>query len=162
MSNVYKCLKELIVNHVTLFKKGQIVDADSLSNMIKIDFTQTEYFKKVELSFNEEQYVLYNNQYSSKKQNVLCWIEEVDNLKEKYLIREVNGHSEFYTAEKELTPVDVYWFINSEGKIHMTYIGKNPCRDEYTGLMHNRFERVEYARAFLDDLKKGRKTIEII
>lgn len=41
---------------------------------------------------------------------------------------------------KYLTPLESYWFINSEGCVHEAYLGENPDTDEWRRASNNMFD----------------------
>ena len=158
---IVKCLKDVRILDNRIFLKGELYDTKKLPCAIanlpfSINFDDREYFEEYHRKFDDYQAVSYHDR--SKK--CLRYGKVTDfklNGRGIYTVRFEDGHDEFLSST-DLTPVETYFFINSEGKIHLQYEGKNPSRDRFCAIINNRFSTQAEAEKYLHSLYHNEKT----
>lgn len=158
---IVKCIKEVRILDKRIFLKDELYDTEKLPYAIanlpfSINFDDREYFEEYHRKFKDYQAVSYHDR--SKK--CLRYGKVTDfkfNGRGIYTVRFEDGHDEFLSST-DLTPVETYFFINSEGKIHFQYEGKNPSRDRFCAIINNRFSTQAEAEKYLHSLYQNKKT----
>ena len=158
---IVKCIKEVSILGKRIFLKGELYDTKKLPCVIAnlpldINFNDGTYFQEYSRRFKDYQAVSYHDR--SKK--CLRYGKVTDfklNGRGIYTVRFEDGHDEFLSST-DLTPVETYFFINSEGKIHFQYEGKNPSRDRFCAIINNRFSTQAEAEKYLHSLYQNKKT----
>lgn len=158
---IVSCIKDVRILDKRIFLKGELYDTEKLPSAIanlpfSINFDDGEYFKEYHRKFGDYQAVSYHDR--SKK--CLRYGKVTDfklNGRGIYTVRFEDGHDEFLSST-DLTPVETYFFINSEGKIHLQYEGKNPNRDRFCAIINNRFSTQAEAAKHLHSLYQNKKT----
>lgn len=68
----------------------------------------------------------------------------------------LNNHQpQVICSEMEFIVCEHYWFINSKGEIHRTFLNINPDADEWRKLVGNYFTDKETAKAYKDKILCG-------
>ena len=158
---IVKCIKEVSILGKRIFLKGELYDTKKLPCVIAnlpldINFNDGTYFQEYSRRFKDYQAVSYHDR--SKK--CLRYGKVTDfklNGRGIYTVRFEDGHDEFLSST-DLTPVETYFFINSEGEIHFQYEGKNPNRDRFCAIINNRFSTHAEAEKYLHSLYQNKKT----
>lgn len=157
---IVKCIKEVSILGKRIFLKGELYDTKKLPCVIAnlpldINFNDGTYFQEYSRRFKDYQAVSYHDR--SKK--CLRYGKVTDfklNGRGIYTVRFEDGHDEFLSST-DLTPVETYFFINSEGEIHFQYEGKNPNRDRFCAIINNRFSTHAEAEKYLHSLYQNKK-----
>lgn len=55
-------------------------------------------------------------------------------------------------CEHDVYPIDLYYFINTKGQIHETFVSADKERDAFTRKTHNQFNTKEEAKKALKKL----------
>ena len=105
--------------------------------------TGDEYFRKYNQKYDVGAYLVY----TYEKGNYFCRIAEFIPSSKKYRIKQVSGSFTGIVSERDIVLVDAYHFINTEGVICTTYIGKNKMRDRWLSLTGNMFRNKKDAIA---------------
>ena len=158
---IVKCIKEVRILDNRIFSKGELYDTKKLPCAIanqpfSINFDNGEYFEEYHRKFNDYQTVSYHD----RNKKGIRYGKVMDfrpNGRGTYTVRFEDGHTEFLSPT-DLTPVETYFFINSEGEIHFQYEGKNPNRDRFCAIINNRFSTHAEAEKYLHSLYQNKKT----
>ena len=155
---IVECINSVKVGSQIIFRKGELIDMDNLSripldcSVFNINFNNPEYFRKYNQKYNIGAFVLYSN----KKGTYFCRIKEFIPSSKKYRIKEVNGSFSEIVSERDIVLVNAYYFINTEGCICITYIGKNKKRDKWLFLTGNQFKIEEEAKNKYNEIINGK------
>ena len=155
---IVECINSVKVGSQIIFRKGELIDMDNLSRIpldcgvFNINFNNPEYFRKYNQKYNIGAFVLYSN----KKGSYFCRIKEFMPSSKKYRIKEVNGSFSEIVCERDIALVNAYYFINTEGFICITYIGKNKNRDKWLFLTGNHFKTEEEAKNKYNEITNGK------
>jgi hypothetical protein len=155
---IVECINSVKVGSQIIFRKGELIDVDNLSripfdcSVFDINFNNPEYFRKYKQEYNIGAFVLYSN----TKGTYFCRIAEFIPSSKKYRIKEVNGGFSEIVSERDIVLVNGYYFINTEGVICATYIGKNKMRDKWLFLTGNQFKTEEEAKNKYNEITNGK------
>lgn len=135
----------------TMFDYNEITKTAIFPNGMQIpdfDVTNTNFVKKCkDISFNINDAVLYNG-----KLYVIININHMNGycqLKEYYANVTIN-----HVMYTKLTIADIYYFINSSGKISTSYIGKDADADIWRQKTSNMFYTKDDATKYRDNILK--------
>ena len=149
---IIECIKTIKVGSSVIFEKGQLIDVDAPENLkvnsdvFSINFKNPEYFRKYKTSLEIGSYAIFNGNGRS----YLCCITGFDTHFKRYKVSQVYGNYEDEAGERNLTPVETYYFVDTEGKTRFTYVGKNVDRDAWTKKTFNRFNTKDEAKAYIN------------
>lgn len=158
---IVRCIKDVSILGKRIFLKDELYDTKKLPCVIanlpfSINFDDREYFEEYHRKFDDYQAVSYHD----RSKNAVRYGKVTDfklNGRGTYTVRFESGRIERLESP-DLTPVETYFFINSEGKIHLQYEGKNPNRDRFCAIINNRFSTHAEAEKYLDSLYHNKKT----
>lgn len=146
---IIECVKSVKVGSQLLFRKGELIDMDNPNRvpldcgLFSINFNNPEYFRKYNQKYEVGAYLVY----SDNKGSYFCRIAEFIPSSKKYHIKQVSGSFSEIVSERDIVLVDAYHFINTEGIICTTYMGKNKMRDRWLSLSGNLFRNKKDAIA---------------
>lgn len=152
---IVECIKSVKIGDTILYRKGELVDLDNESrkpidgSLIQINFTNLEYFRKYNKKFQVGSYVIYNDGGNT----YFCRITAFNFANKSYAIEQVSGSLRKDVSQNRLSLADIYYFINTEGMICVTYIGKNKMRDNWCWISGNRFSTREEAQNKVDEIR---------
>lgn len=152
---IVECIQSVKVGSQILFRKGELIDMDNPNrvpldcSLFNINFNNPEYFRKYNQKYEAGAYLVYTN----KKGSYFCRITEFIPSSKKYRIKQVSGSLEEIVSERDIVLVDAYHFINTEGIICTTYVGKNKMRDSWLYLSGNMFRNKKDAIAQWEKIK---------
>lgn len=150
---IIECIQNVKVGSQLIFRKGELIDMDNHNRvpfdcgLFSINFNNPEYFRKYNQKYDVGAYLVY----TYEKGNYFCRIAEFIPSSKKYRIEQVSGSFTGIVSERDIVLVDAYHFINTEGIICTTYIGKNKMRDRWLSLTGNMFRNKKDA---IDKWKK--------
>lgn len=158
---IVKCIKDIRILDKRIFLKGELYDTKKLPCAIanlpfSINFDDREYFEEHHRKFDDYQAVSYHD----RSKNAVLYGKVTDFRpigRGTYTVRFESGRIERLESP-DLTPVETYFFINSEGEIHFQYEGKNPNRDRFCAIINNRFSTHAEAEKYLHSLYQNKKT----
>lgn len=158
---IVKCIKDIRILDKRIFLKGELYDTKKLPCVIanlpfSINFDDREYFQEYSRRFKDYQAVSYHD----RSKNTVLYGKVTDFRpigRGTYTVRFESGRIERLESP-DLTPVETYFFINSEGEIHFQYEGKNPNRDRFCAIINNRFSTHAEAEKYLHSLYQNKKT----
>lgn len=158
---IVKCIKDIRILDKRIFLKDELYDTKKLPYAIanlpfSINFDDGEYFKEYHRKFGDSQAVSYHD----RSKNTILYGKVTDFKpigRGTYTVRFESGRIERLESP-DLTPVETYFFINSEGEIHFQYEGKNPSRDRFCAIINNRFSTQAEAEKYLHSLYQNKKT----
>ena len=158
---IVKCIKDIRILDKRIFLKDELYDTKKLPYAIanlpfSINFDDREYFEEYHRKFDDYQAVSYHD----RSKNAVLYGKVTDFRpigRGTYTVRFESGRIERLESP-DLTPVETYFFINSEGKIHFQYEGKNPSRDRFCAIINNRFSTQAEAEKYLHSLYQNKKT----
>lgn len=151
----YMIIKELPISG---FYRNEIITYDQIKNIcqfkdgsimkIKLHIHNTEHFQMIEDAKYPAGIIV---QYKNKMCKVL---KTPTPLHDNYILKDYYGNQVYDDiAECSIKKADTYYFINTEGKICMTFIGKNKQRDTWCAITNNMFKTQEDAANYADKIK---------
>ena len=96
------------------------------------------------------------NELPSRYPGGLYIIDDFHPKDNKYVIKSVNDSSKILTLSvSKFKVADVYFFLDSKGKIQMTYTGKDTEADEWRKFNYNMFKTKDDAQRRKDEIIVG-------
>lgn len=150
---IVECLKDIKLLGRIIFSKGQLYDTDNTPKLLKntplmVNYSSPDFFEKFNRKFQDEQIVRYNPIVGKPRYGT---VTAFDRFLNSYCVKLDNGER-VETKVERLSPVEIYYFINSEGHIHEQFKGKNTNRDNFCQLNGNMFKTLDEANGRLNEI----------
>lgn len=131
----------IVFSYDPITKVATLPDGSKVSNLV---ITDINYFKEAKYKFDNGTFVLYTKNGTTR----LYIVDNVDIITGRCTLRDYYANVYEYNIHQQyLTKAEVYWFINSEGCICDTFVGKNERADKWRKLSGNMFASKEDAQA---------------
>ena len=148
--NIYKCIKDIKIFDRIILREGELIDIDNPPTysipFLHIDFNDTEYFSKYVTTYNLGQ------QVRLKSKCLNGYVTAFNPKTKLYTICIENYNRTEEVCEHDVYPIDLYYFINTKGQIHETFVSADKERDAFTRKTHNQFNTKEEAKKALKKL----------